>query len=174
MLKEDKQLIELLTKRDVLKRGRMLLNKYDLHDWRVAIDSRPKRRYGECRYASKTIGVSSCFIDMANQEESFNANFFCEDEYDPLLELDWLLLHEIAHALTPDKAHQIPWQDKYAELLAEHFYDFIAKRCLMKCRFCNRRFREGKFEKCFAKEVERSQLGFFELNRRWDVTVPFS
>lgn len=128
-----------ITSTDIYRRGRRLLDKYDLEDWRVKIDERPKhRRWGECRYEKKDVAVSQCFIDRVNSETIWITNSVWDDEYDPAAEIDNILVHEIAHAMKPGAHHYEEWKQQYADLLVKEMGRWTARRCLMECRYCRR------------------------------------
>ena len=103
----------------VLREGRRLLDLHGLQDWSIGIDIKPRRRLGRCCFDRKRIGVSQCFIDRK-----------------PTLDdLHNLLLHEIAHALSPH-SHNLVWKRKYAELLSQHFVAYRAAQYLSEDHYC--------------------------------------
>jgi predicted SprT family Zn-dependent metalloprotease len=87
-LLEAKQLAETLIKRHGL---------YEL-GWRFEFDN-SKRRFGVCRYLSKTIGLSKNLTALNEVEQVKDT-----------------ILHEIAHALTPGHHHDWVWQRKAIEI----------------------------------------------------------
>lgn len=80
--------------------ARRLMNEHGLRDWTFQYD-RSKRRFGQCRYSSKEIGLSPA-LTYKNTEE------IVKD----------VILHEIAHALVgPDvPSHGDEWQAKCVEI----------------------------------------------------------
>lgn len=67
--------------------------------WRFKFDN-SKRRFGVCNYSKKIIGLSRHLVELND--------FF---------EVNDTILHEIAHALTPnDKGHGPEWQRKCIEI----------------------------------------------------------
>lgn len=74
---------------------REMLEKYGLEEWKLVWDTRPYRRYGQCRYKEKEIGITPRLVLINSLEESKNT-----------------VLHEIAHALTPGHRHNHVWKEK--------------------------------------------------------------
>jgi hypothetical protein len=105
-----------------LREGRRMLDQHGLQEWSFGIDSRPKRRQGQCCRSKCHISVSQSFLDGDNTT---------------IDDLHNLLLHEIAHALT-FKGHDLTWKRKYAELLLSHFGVGRTHFYLGDCRFCRR------------------------------------
>lgn len=65
-----------------------------LDGWEMVMDHRPKRRLGQCRYRSKTIGISSWIIRACSWEQ-----------------IEDTLKHEIAHAMAgPGYGHGPEWK----------------------------------------------------------------
>ncbi len=74
--------------------ARRLLDAYALHDWSFRFD-RSKRRFGVCKYKTKTIGLSFYLVRMNPEAEVKNT-----------------ILHEIAHAIAGHKAgHGPEWKE---------------------------------------------------------------
>lgn len=68
--------------------------------WRTVIDSRPKRRLGQCRYSRKEIGLTKvyCLMNPENQIEQ-------------------TILHEVAHALLgPGNGHSKRWKYTFVNI----------------------------------------------------------
>ncbi len=117
--------------KEVYRRGRLLCDHYGLKDWSVVVDERPKyRRLGQCRMDTKQIGVSSFFLGGLFVVASLLG------QTPPVGRLDEVLLHEIAHALTPYIGHRLPWKRKYAEVLWSHFQPDTVRDFLKSCRYC--------------------------------------
>jgi predicted SprT family Zn-dependent metalloprotease len=73
--------------------ARDLLEFHKLYAWRIVFD-RAVRRFGQCRYGSKTIKLSAALVALNNEAQVLDC-----------------ILHEIAHALTPrDRGHDSEWQ----------------------------------------------------------------
>lgn len=66
--------------------------------WRFEFDS-AKRRFGVCRYRTKTIGLSKHLVSLNEVARVKNT-----------------ILHEIAHALTPGHHHDFVWRAKAIEI----------------------------------------------------------
>ncbi len=89
---------------DALPITRKLLALYCMDDWKVEIDMRSTlQRYGCCKWATKTIGLSGFFLASAADDEIMA-----------------LILHEVAHALSPGSYHYKVWKQQYARLLWRH------------------------------------------------------
>lgn len=72
--------------------ARSLMLQHGIGHWQFALD-RSKRRFGQCRYRTQTISMSRHLIEL-NSEDRVRQT----------------LLHEIAHALTPNAGHGYAWQ----------------------------------------------------------------
>lgn len=72
---------------------------HGLKGWRFVINPSPLKRLGQCSYKRKTIELSG-FMIKADVPKA------CED----------VVLHEIAHALTPGHTHDDVWKDKCIEI----------------------------------------------------------
>jgi predicted SprT family Zn-dependent metalloprotease len=86
--------------RDVWEESERLLAKYGLKakGWKTVFDN-TKARGGQCRYATKEIGIS--------------AHLFAIWIYDECMQT---VLHEIAHALCPGHSHDKVWKAKAREI----------------------------------------------------------
>ena len=73
-----------------------LFDAYDIRDWKFTFD-RAISRAGVCDYDAKTISISIHFVENSKTK---------------MHHLHDILLHEIAHALTPDHDHDEVWRDK--------------------------------------------------------------
>lgn len=92
-----------------------------------------------CGLRDQEIGIGQLLIHKVNNKASFTAQSEAqakEGKYNKWLEIDNVLLHEIAHALTPDNHHYLPWKRCYAELLYDHFGELVTRQCLSDCEFC--------------------------------------
>jgi len=85
--KAEKKANELLTKHGLTKKG-----------WRFEFDN-AIRRFGCCKYYSKTITMSRKLTELNDEENVIDT-----------------ILHEIAHALTPGHHHDSVWQAKAREI----------------------------------------------------------
>lgn len=68
---------------DILYNTRQLIDLFNLDGWKACIDTRPKVRFGQCRYRLKEIGVSEFLIRKNDVKVVENT-----------------ILHEIAHAIS--------------------------------------------------------------------------
>ena len=82
-----------------------LMARHGLGDWTFAFD-RAKRRFGACRYTTRTISLSRTLTEL-NESAAVRET----------------LLHEIAHALTPGAGHGPAWHAQCREL------GIAAQRC---------------------------------------------
>ena len=80
--------------RDLEALAKDLFSAYNIRDWNFVLD-RAKTRAGSCDYETKTISVSLHFIENPKTTP---------------YHLNDILLHEIAHALTPDHDHDEVWR----------------------------------------------------------------
>lgn len=79
--------------------ARTLLDQHGLTEWRVEFD-RAKRRLGQCRYSTRTIGLGRDYV-LHNDENLVRDT----------------ILHEIAHALVgPGAGHGLVWKNKCREI----------------------------------------------------------
>jgi predicted SprT family Zn-dependent metalloprotease len=76
---------------EALALARELLDQYELFDWTPVLDTRPVRRYGQCRYGKQEIGLSVKYVELNDRAE-------VEDT----------IRHEVAHALAGFQAHHGP------------------------------------------------------------------
>jgi predicted SprT family Zn-dependent metalloprotease len=115
--------------------ARDLMHQHGLKDWSFRFD-RAKRRFGCCHYATQTITLSR-HLTVLNDETTVRDT----------------LLHEIAHALTPDAGHGPAWRAKCLELGAKPEQCFsrrdvtlpVAKYALecRHCGWCHPRYRRS-------------------------------
>jgi len=100
---------------------RDILEQHGFSHWAVEIDKRPRNwRYGCCRYATRTIGLSEFFLAKATDDEITN-----------------LILHEVAHVLSPGSHHYKVWKEQYARLLWKHMRE-LAFAMLRSDQYCER------------------------------------
>jgi predicted SprT family Zn-dependent metalloprotease len=90
----------------VIELGESLLERHNLSDWKMTLDN-AVRRFGVCKHRLKTISVSKR-LALANERKAVND----------------VILHEIAHALTPGHHHNSVWRAKCREIGA------IPERCV--------------------------------------------
>lgn len=80
--------------------ARTELDELGLKDWKLEFDARPKRRLGQTRYATRTIGLSTQYVRLNTWEQ-----------------VRTTVRHEAAHALVgPGYAHGPVWKRKAREL----------------------------------------------------------
>lgn len=77
---------------DVRHLAQRLMDEHGLDEWRFVFD-RAVRRAGKCSYATKTISLSAPLARLHGEAEVRET-----------------LLHEIAHALTPNEGHSQVWR----------------------------------------------------------------
>jgi len=136
-------------KKLIMLRGRRMLRVYGLNDWTFCIDTRPRRRrLGQCREKRREIGVCLWWLEHLEK-------FHDEDTIVDLM--DNVILHEIAHALTPGAGHRRKWQQKYADVLCSWFgqhsdadnsfsFGVGAVSFVRTCRFCRTSLLKGKIK----------------------------
>lgn len=78
--------------------ARNLMNQHGLFTWCFQFDE-AKRRFGQCRYRTKTISMSRPLTEINDLEQVKDT-----------------ILHEIAHALTPGHGHDAVWKAKCREI----------------------------------------------------------
>ena len=120
---------------DAQQLAKQLMNEHGLLDkgWRFEFDT-AKRRFGVCRYRTKTIGLSKP-LTMAND----------------LVQVKDTILHEIAHALTPGDGHGSKWKMMCVKIGAkpERCYsskdtNMIAGKYKAVCGGCGKEFTRHK------------------------------
>ena len=84
---------------DTICLTRRLLALHNLNNWTVEINERAKRRAGQCKSKLQIIQISSWIIPLW-----------------PDLDIKDVILHEIAHALTPGQHHNRVWKIKAEEI----------------------------------------------------------
>jgi predicted SprT family Zn-dependent metalloprotease len=80
---------------DLRRLAKDLFDVYDLREWSFTFDRAPSRA-GACDTTNKNISISIHFVE--NPKTTWH-------------HLNDILLHEIAHALTPDHNHDSVWRD---------------------------------------------------------------
>jgi predicted SprT family Zn-dependent metalloprotease len=79
--------------------ARELMDEHGLYDWTLRFD-RSVKRFGQCRYSSRTISLSAPLVERNTIERARNT-----------------ILHEIAHALVgPGHHHNRVWRSKAIEI----------------------------------------------------------
>lgn len=128
------------------------LSHYNLDNWGFEFDN-AKRRYGQCRYRTKTISLSRELTKLNSRERVRNT-----------------ILHEIAHAFTRGHKHDTVWRNACVEVGCEpkrtsngatikRPYTAICGTCGNKskgfrrndvaCKKCCNEHNEGKYDKKF-------------------------
>lgn len=87
-----------MTLRDARALAQTLMLEHNLSSWSFRFD-RAKRRFGMCDYTHQVISLSR-HLTLLNETEKVRE----------------VILHEIAHALTPDAGHGPAWRKKCREL----------------------------------------------------------
>jgi hypothetical protein len=80
---------------DLKRLAKDLFSAYNIREWNFTFD-RAKARAGACDYGTKTISLSIHFVSNPK-----TTRYHLHD----------VLLHEIAHALTPDHDHDNVWKE---------------------------------------------------------------
>lgn len=127
-----------LRDRNARQMTRTLLDQYGFPDWNVEIDKRPTSwRYGCCKWNSKSVGLSEFYLAKATDDE-----------------IEDLILHEIAHVLSPGSYHYKVWKEQYARLLWKHMKDRAFVK-LQSDQYCKR---TAKKLLDFAKKNEAAPI----------------
>jgi len=116
-------------------------------DWRFMIKPITKRRIGECSYRYKLLCVNEDFLNVLTRAEFRDT-----------------VLHEIAHALTPDAGHGPVWVAKAKEIgctgqrcgdrelavakQAEDINNGDIKRYLAICKSCGKEHFKARSSRC--------------------------
>lgn len=131
-----------LVESQALKRARRLMDQHNLHDWKICLDN-ATRRAGQCRYRTKTIGLTRLYVRKVDPAQLENT-----------------ILHEIAHALVgAHHHHDAVWKSTAKKIgcTAERCHDhiFAPAQYLQKCpqgcftpRKIQRRMRNRICRKC--------------------------
>ena len=87
-----------MNERDAITLAETLLADFGCDGWRVEIDPRATRRFGQCRYSTKAIGLSRKLVALNDEATVSNT-----------------IRHEIAHALAgPNAGHGPLWRAQCA------------------------------------------------------------
>lgn len=79
---------------EVIQLAQRLFNQHGIINWKFDFD-RAKRRAGQCNYSSKTITISSYYVQHSNADQ-----------------IEQVILHEIAHAIAGNAAgHKAQWRE---------------------------------------------------------------
>lgn len=85
-----------MNRTEALTLARQTLDAHGLHGWKAVIDTRPRKRLGQCRYRNREIGISAYHVTYHSDEDVRDT-----------------ILHEIAHALVgPGHGHGPVWKAK--------------------------------------------------------------
>src|SRR5688572_19774357 len=90
--------MDTLSMQDLVAETYQELREHGLNDWKVVI-SNGKRVAGHCNYQRKEIALSRVLMPRATYAEQRE-----------------VVLHEIAHALTPGHSHDAVWRAKLIEM----------------------------------------------------------
>lgn len=103
--------------------GYQLMDEHGLYGWNIVWDN-ARNRGGQCRYATRTISLSRLIVPTWEDAEIRN-----------------VLLHEIAHALTPGHSHDAVWRRKLISMGGDgsrtHSNATVPGRWLAICDHCN-------------------------------------
>jgi len=134
--------------------ARVLLDKHDLQRWRPVIDTRPKRRLGQCRYTVKEIGLTAWYVTKYSYKEVVDT-----------------ILHEIAHALTPGHHHDRYWKSKAQQIGAnpkrnktnlewvpQHKWTATCPKCRNTWKYRARRWNNGAHCLCIYNQEDKQPL----------------
>lgn len=80
-----------------LARGCMIVN--GLKSWKFEFDDNAVARFGRCSYHTKTISLSKILVQRHSENKVYE-----------------IILHEVAHALTPGHKHDEVWRAKCIQL----------------------------------------------------------
>jgi predicted SprT family Zn-dependent metalloprotease len=100
--------MDLIKLHEIKEWARKQMNLHGLNKWTFVWDTRAVRRYGQCRYHKKEIGITKKLANINTFEESQD-----------------VVLHEIAHALVGrGHGHNEVWRNKCIEIGAkpEQYY----------------------------------------------------
>lgn len=102
--------------------GYQLMDEHGLYGWNIVWDN-ARKRGGQCRYATRTISLSRLIVPTWEDAEIRN-----------------VLLHEIAHALTPGHSHDAVWRRKLISMGGDgsrtHSNATVPGRWLAICDHC--------------------------------------
>ena len=102
--------------------GHQLMDEHGLYGWRIVWDN-ARKRGGQCRYNTRTISLSRLIVPTWEDAEIRN-----------------VLLHEIAHALTPGHSHDAVWRRKLISMGGDgsrtHSNATVPGRWLAICDHC--------------------------------------
>ena len=112
------------------ERTRQLMDEYKLNDWSLEFSSRMTYAYGRCCFNKKKIVISKPITKRERSHKRF----------------DFLVLHEIAHALAFQKYgknvhHDKRWKDTYKSLGGKDFDykpPFKPFKYIIECPVCSR------------------------------------
>jgi hypothetical protein len=107
-----------------------LLKYYKLRGWRCQLNSLSRNINGRCYYNIKVIELSTFLIQYGDEHE-----------------INDVILHEIAHALTPNHAHDEVWRAKAIELgsTGERYSRVFAPyKYTAKCNICKKVYGRNK------------------------------
>ncbi|URP22098.1 SprT-like protease [Microbacterium phage Big4] len=102
--------------------GYQIMAEHGLHGWTIVWDN-ARNRGGQCRYSSRTISLSRLIVPTWEDAEIRN-----------------VLLHEIAHALTPGHSHDAVWRRQLLSMGGDgrrtHNNATVPGRWLATCDHC--------------------------------------
>ena len=116
--------------KDAEKLAITLMHAHALNDWHFKFD-RAKRRFGCCNYTHKTLSLSRVLTEL-NDETTVRD----------------VILHEIAHALTPGAGHGRAWRDMCQKIGAKPERTYqpndvqqASAPYLLRCKHCQREYK---------------------------------
>lgn len=89
--------------------ARTIMDRYLDKSWRVRVNQRYRKTYGTCDYRNRLIELNKWLL-----------------QYATTFHLSQLILHEVAHALTPNTGHSVAFRKKCKEINCYTIYQQFA------------------------------------------------